>query len=154
MFQSARRINTSNQNLMMTTLFCDVLHVETPHNTAVTSIVVSTAHATVETTSSSDDYLARKRYSSIDVDGGLTIFDVSPEEAARLNKTHMSRLLRYFCTGKHWIRRNPEPRIFGRWSLVFVDQQKPLKVLLTMGYEAHLNILRKFLCTGFCTQGC
>jgi hypothetical protein len=76
---------------MMTTLFCDFLHVETPHNTAVTSIVVS-AHATVETTSSSDDYLARKRYSSIDVDGGLTIFDVSPEEAARLNKTHMSRL--------------------------------------------------------------
>jgi hypothetical protein len=50
---------------MMTTLFCDVRHVETPQNTAVTSIVVSTAHATVETTSSSDDYLARKRYSSM-----------------------------------------------------------------------------------------
>jgi hypothetical protein len=77
---------------MMKMLFCDVLHVETPHNTAVTSIVVSTAHATVETTSSSDDYLTRKRYSSNDVDGGLTIFNVSPEEAARLNKTHMSRL--------------------------------------------------------------
>jgi hypothetical protein len=37
---------------------------ETPHNTAEASIVVSTAHALVETTSSYDDSLARKQYSS------------------------------------------------------------------------------------------
>jgi hypothetical protein len=37
-----------------------LVHVETPHNTAEASIVVSTAHATVVTASSSDDSLARK----------------------------------------------------------------------------------------------
>jgi hypothetical protein len=44
----------------MTTYFGNVVHVETPHNTAEISIVVSTAHASVETTSSSDDSLARE----------------------------------------------------------------------------------------------
>jgi hypothetical protein len=49
----------------MTTFFCDVLHVETPHNNAEASIDVSTAQAMEETTSSSDDSLARKRYFSL-----------------------------------------------------------------------------------------
>jgi hypothetical protein len=49
----------------MTTYFGNVVHVETPHNTAKASIVVSTPHATVEMTSSSDDFLARKQYSSL-----------------------------------------------------------------------------------------
>ncbi len=44
----------------MTTFFCDVVHVETPHNIVQASIVISTAHATVETTFSSDDSLASK----------------------------------------------------------------------------------------------
>jgi hypothetical protein len=49
----------------MTTYFANVVHVKTPHNTAETLIVVSTAHATVEMRSSSDDSLAKKRYSSL-----------------------------------------------------------------------------------------
>jgi hypothetical protein len=77
----------------MTTYFGNVVHVETPHNTQHTahstqhtahstqhtthntqhtthntaeiSIVVSTARAMVESTSSSDDSLARKRHSSL-----------------------------------------------------------------------------------------
>jgi hypothetical protein len=49
----------------MTTYFGNVVHVETPHNTAQASIVVSTAHAMVETTYSSDDSLARKQNSSL-----------------------------------------------------------------------------------------
>jgi hypothetical protein len=48
-----------------TTYFGNVVHVQTPHHTAETSIVVSTTHATVETKSSSDDSLARERYSSV-----------------------------------------------------------------------------------------
>jgi hypothetical protein len=44
----------------MTTYFLgNVVHVETPPNTSEASIVVTTAHATVETASSSDDCLAR-----------------------------------------------------------------------------------------------
>ena len=41
-------------------VFCNVAHVEPPHNTAQAYIVVSTAHTMVETTSSSDDFLVRK----------------------------------------------------------------------------------------------
>jgi hypothetical protein len=40
--------------------FGNVVHVKTPPNTEEASIVVSTARAIVETTSSSDDSLARK----------------------------------------------------------------------------------------------
>jgi hypothetical protein len=47
----------------MTKFSCNVVHVETPHNIAQASIVVSTAHATVETTSSYNDSLVRKQYS-------------------------------------------------------------------------------------------
>jgi hypothetical protein len=64
-FQSARQIITSYWIVTMTTYFGNVVHVETPHNTAEALIVVSTAHATVETKSSSDDSLARKQYSSL-----------------------------------------------------------------------------------------
>jgi hypothetical protein len=64
-FQSARRIITSYRIVTMMTYFGNVAHVETPHNTAEASIVISTVHATVETTSSFDDSLARKQYSSL-----------------------------------------------------------------------------------------
>jgi hypothetical protein len=56
----SRRIGIDNVDV-----FCDVLHAKTPHNTAGTSIIVSMAHAMVETTSSSDNSLARKQYSSL-----------------------------------------------------------------------------------------
>jgi hypothetical protein len=64
-FQSASQIITSYEIVTITTYFGNVVHVETPHSAAVALIVVSTAHATVKTTSSSDDSLARKRYSSL-----------------------------------------------------------------------------------------
>ena len=49
----------------MTTFFCNVVHAEPPYNTAQASILVSTSHATVETTSSPDDSLARKPHSCL-----------------------------------------------------------------------------------------
>jgi hypothetical protein len=90
--QSARRIITSYRFVTMTTYFGNVVHVETPHNTAEALIFVSTVHATVETTSSSNDSLARKQYSSLMLmeDGHFSTHH--PKKAARLNKTHMSRL--------------------------------------------------------------
>ena len=48
------------RKLTMTTLFCNIAHVEPPHNTTQETIVVSTLHAMVETTSSSDKSVVRK----------------------------------------------------------------------------------------------
>ena len=47
-FQQARQIITSYWIVTMTMYFGNVVHVETKHNTAETSIVVSMAHAMVE----------------------------------------------------------------------------------------------------------
>jgi hypothetical protein len=77
----------------MTTYFGNAVHMETPHkNTTEASHVVSTAHAIVETTSSSDDSLARKKYFSWMLMEDLQFLTHHPKKAARLNKTHMSRL--------------------------------------------------------------
>jgi hypothetical protein len=48
----------------MTTFFCNVPHAE-PHDTTQASIVVSTLHAPVETTTSYNDYQARKPHSCL-----------------------------------------------------------------------------------------
>ena len=60
LFQSARKIIMSSiigERRWRPFLQCS--HVEPPHNTTQASIVVSTVHPTEETTSSSDNYLAR-----------------------------------------------------------------------------------------------
>jgi hypothetical protein len=50
----------------MTTYFGNVVHMETPHNTAEALIImICTVHTMVETTPSSNDSLARKLYSSL-----------------------------------------------------------------------------------------
>jgi hypothetical protein len=63
------------------------------------------------------------------------------KKAARLNKMHMP--LTKPTTDK--IRRNPESQIFCGLVLVFVVQQKPLKVLVDdeIARWAHLNISQK-----------
>jgi hypothetical protein len=49
-------------------------------------------HATVETTSSFDDSLARKQYSSLMSAEDWQFLTHHPKKAARLNKMHMSCL--------------------------------------------------------------
>jgi hypothetical protein len=76
----------------MTMFFGNVVHVKTPHNIAQASIVVSKAHATIETTSSSDDSLARKQYSHLMSMEDCQFSKDHSNKATRLNKTYMSRL--------------------------------------------------------------
>jgi hypothetical protein len=72
----------------MTTCFCDVVHVKTPHNT-----IVFTAHALIERrTSSSVESLARKQYSSLmPMEDRQSLTDHA-KKAPRLNKKHISHL--------------------------------------------------------------
>jgi hypothetical protein len=62
----------------------------------------------------------------------LTIFDTSPQEGCETEKN--AHALPNYSTsvpaGWDFFRRNPEPRSFLGLALVFVDQQKPVKVLV------------------------
>ena len=134
MIRSVRWIFTSNRNLT-TTCFWDVLHVETPHNTAKASYVVSTAQAMVETTSSCNDSLVRKRYSSL----------MSMEDW-QFSTTHPRRR-------QDWIKRTSLTKLrtrsegiqnlkyFVDWLWVLQINQNFSTFWWMMGYEMHLRFL-------------
>jgi hypothetical protein len=88
---------------MMT--FFSVPQVEPPHNTTQASIVVSTFHATVETTSSYDDSLARKPRSCL-----MPAVTVASVNMAIKYQTQISRQTVVVPVGNYCIR-------VVKWSL-------------------------------------
>ena len=125
----------------------NVLHVEeTPHNTAEASIVVSTAHALVETTSSYDDSLARKQYSS-----QMLMEDWQLLTAPRRLQDWIK------CTSQTKLQTRSEGiqnlKHFVDWLWLLHFNKKTLKVLVWRWHMRHIwTFLRTFLWTGFCIQ--
>ncbi len=99
--------------------FCDVVNVETPHNIAQASIVVSTVHATVETTSSSWCWLRIGNF-----------WRITPRRLQDWIQSMSHAKLRYFCTGRARSEGIQNLEIYWGAALVCADQQKTLKVLV------------------------
>ena len=118
----------------MTIYFGNVVHVETPPNTAEASVIVSTAHATVETTSLSDDSLARKQYSSLMLMEDWQFWHITPRRLQDWIECTCLAKRQYFCTGRDYFRRAPEPRNFFRIGSGFCRSTNT---------ESHLNIYQK-----------
>ena len=143
-FLSARGIITSYRIVTMTTYFGNA-----PHNTTKASIVVSTPHAKVEKTSSSDDFLARKQYSSLMLMEDWQFLTHHPMKAARLNlNAHVSPNYGISVPIGTISEGIQSLEFFWGLALVFVDQQKPLKALVDNGiWGASKHFSDRFLDT-------
>ena len=90
-----------------------------PHNTALASIVVSTAHATEETTSSSDDSLARKARSYL-----------MPEVTVDSSVCQQGELNAHIVDLPEGIQNR---EIFQGKAVFFADQRKPRQIFVDDG---------------------